>query len=57
LDNTTKTTECKSRTRDKYNKCVECGIEIFSGMADYVLLNDDGIEIKRISRFTWGHVD
>lgn len=43
--------KCQSTTRDKYNKCVECGIEIFSGNAKIVI---EGMEFNK---YVSGHVE
>lgn len=50
-------TECKSTTRDKYNRCVECGKEIFAGYAGISTIDEYGNVFKERDRYVVGHID
>ena len=53
----TTSTECKSGLRDKNHHCVDCGKEVFDGIADIILIDSDGKELQRKQKWISGHID
>jgi len=53
---TTEENKCTCRNRDKYHKCVDCGIEIYNGIADIIFTNN-GQEVSRKQVWASGHVE
>ena len=49
--------ECNSTRRDKHNNCVECGHEIFSGIADIVLIGKEGERLETKQKWISGHIN
>lgn len=47
--------ECNSTKRDKYNRCLDCGKEIFAGYAR-IIIKEEGKIVKEFDKYVVGHV-
>jgi len=48
--------ECKSGLRDKNHKYVDCGIEVYDGIAD-IIFTENGQEVLRKQVWVSGHIE